>query len=211
MGQTWDRELVRRAGEVQGREARWIYNNAAKYKRYPLVVWGPNADLARDPRWGRIDESYGEDAFLTGTMSAAFVDGLQGRNPKYWRAAALLKHFLANSNEKGRYGSTSDFDARQMREYYSVPFRMAFVEGGARSYMAAYNAWNRVPMTVHPMLRDVVAGEWGVDGIVSTDAGAVSNMVTKHKYYATLKEAVAACIRIGVNQFLVETTVTVSR
>ena len=68
--------------------------------------------------------------------------------------------------------------------------------------MASYNAWNRVPMTVHPMLRDVVAREWGVDGIVSTDAGAVSNMVRKHKYYANQKEAVAACIRIGVNQFL---------
>jgi beta-glucosidase len=202
MGQTWDKELIRRAGAVQGSEARWIYNNAAKYKRFPLVVWGPNADLARDPRWGRIDESYGEDAFFVGTMSAAFADGIQGHDPKYWQAASLLKHFLANSNENGRYGSSSDFEARQMREYYSVPFRMAFVEAGARSYMAAYNAWNRVPMTVHPMLKDVVAREWGVDGIVSTDAGAVSNMVRKHKYYASPKEAVAACIKIGVNQFL---------
>jgi beta-glucosidase len=202
MGQTWDRELVRKAGAVQGAEARWIYNNAAKYTRYPLVVWGPNADLARDPRWGRIDESYGEDAFFAGTMSAAFVDGMQGHDPKYWQAASLVKHFLANSNENGRYGSSSDFDERQMREYYSASFRMAFVEGGARSYMASYNAWNRVPMTVHPMLKSVVAREWGVDGIVSTDAGAVSNMVRKHRYYASAKEAVAACIRVGVNQFL---------
>jgi beta-glucosidase len=119
MAQTWDRELVRRAGEVQGKEARWIYNNAAKYKRYPLVVWGPNADLARDPRWGRIDESYGEDAFLAGTMSAAFVDGMQGQDPKYWQAAALLKHFLANSNENGRYGSTG----RRRRAPRQVPDR----------------------------------------------------------------------------------------
>jgi beta-glucosidase len=202
MGQTWDRELVRRAGAVEGAEARFIYNNSAKYKRFPLVVWGPNADLARDPRWGRIDESYGEDAFLTGTLSAAFARGLQGDDPRYWQAASLVKHFLANSNENGRYGSSSDFDERQMREYYSASFRMAFVEGGARSYMAAYNAWNRVPMTVHPVLRDVLAREWGVDGIVSTDAGAVGNMVRKHKFFASRKEAVAACIRIGVNQFL---------
>jgi len=202
MAQTWNRDLVRRCGAVQGAEARWIYNNRAKYNRFPLVVWGPNADLARDPRWGRIDETYGEDAFLAGTMSAAFIDGMQGRDPRYWQVASLVKHFLANSNENGRYGSSSDFDERQMREYYSASFRMAFVEGGARSYMAAYNAWNRVPMTVHPMLRDVVAREWGVDGIVSTDAGAVSNMVRKHRYYKRQKEAVAGCIKIGVNQFL---------
>ena len=202
MAQTWDRELVERAGAVQGAEARWIYNNSARYKRLPLVVWGPNADLARDPRWGRIDESYGEDAFLTGRLAAAFVRGLQGPDPSYWQAASLVKHFLANSNENGRYGSSSDFDARQLREYYSAPFRIAFVEGGASSYMASYNAWNRVPMTVHPLLRDLVAREWGVDGIVSTDANAVSNMVRKHKYFASQKEAVAACIKIGVNQFL---------
>jgi beta-glucosidase len=202
MGQTWNRDLVEAAGAIQGKEARWIYNNSAKYKRFPLVVWGPNADLARDPRWGRIDESYGEDAFLTGTLAAAFIRGLQGRDPRYWQAASLVKHFMANSNENGRYGSSSDFDARQMHEYYSASFRIAFVDGGARSYMASYNAWNRVPMTIHPMLTDVVAHEWGVDGIVSTDAGAVTNMVTKHKYFASQEEAVAACIRIGVNQFL---------
>jgi beta-glucosidase len=201
MGRTWNKELIRRAGAVQGREARWIYNSE-KYDRQPLVVWGPNSDLARDPRWGRIDESYGEDAFFVGTMSVAFVQGMQGDHPRYWLTASLLKHFLANSNENGRYGSSSDFDERQMREYYSASFRMAFVEGGARSYMSAYNAWNGVPMTIHPMLQDVVAKEWGVDGIVSTDAGSVSNLVTKHKYYPNKKEAVAACIKIGVNQFL---------
>jgi beta-glucosidase len=201
MGRTWDEPLIRRAGAVQGEEARWIYNSD-KYDRRPLVVWGPNSDLARDPRWGRIDESYGEDAFFVGKMSIAFIRGMQGDDPRYWRAASLLKHFMANSNERGRYGSSSDFDERLMREYYSASFRMAFVDGGARSYMASYNAWNGVPMTVHPMLEDVLAREWGVDGIVSTDAGAVTNMVTKHKYYKTRKEAVVACIKIGVNQFL---------
>jgi beta-glucosidase len=202
MGQTWDVDLIRRAGEIQGIEARWIYNHKDKYNRAPLVVWGPNSDLARDPRWGRIDESYGEDAFFTGTMSAAFVKGMQGNDPKYWRAASLLKHFLANSNEHGRYGSSSDFDERLFHEYYSVPFRMAFLQGGASSYMASYNAWNSVPMTVHSILKTILADEWKVDGIVSTDAGAVRNMVTKHRYYPGMKEAVAACLKVGVNQFL---------
>ncbi len=204
MGRTWDADLIRKAGEVQGTEARWIYNHEEKYKRAPppLIVWGPNADLARDPRWGRIDESYGEDPYFVGTMATAFVRGMQGEDPKYWRAASLLKHFLANSNEHGRYGSSSDFDERLFREYYSVPFRMAFEDGGAKSFMASYNAWNQIPMTVNPVLRSIVAGEWGVDGIVSTDAGAVRNMVAKHRYFPDMEEAVAACIKIGVNQFL---------
>jgi beta-glucosidase len=202
MAQTWDVDLIRKAGEVQAVEARWLYNNQDKYQRRPLIVWGPNTDLARDPRWGRIDESYGEDAFFTGTMAAAFAKGMQGDDPKYWRAASLLKHFLANSNENGRYGSSSDFDQRLLREYYSVPFRMAFVEGGASSYMASYNAWNGVPMTANPILKDIVAGEWGVNGIVSTDAGAVHNMVSKHRYFPDMNQAVAACVKIGVNQFL---------
>ncbi len=202
MAQTWDAGLIHKAGEVQAVEARWLYNHQDKYQRKPLIVWGPNADMARDPRWGRIDESYGEDAFFTGTMAAAFAKGMQGDDPKYWRVASLLKHFLANSNENGRYGSSSDFDPRLLREYYSVPFRMAFLEGGASSYMASYNAWNGVPMTVNPILKEMVAGEWGVHGIVSTDAGAVHNMVTKHRYFPNIQQAVAACIKNGVNQFL---------
>jgi beta-glucosidase len=202
MAQTWDADLIRRAGEVEAVEARWLHNHQDKYQRKPLIVWGPNTDLARDPRWGRIDESYGEDPFFTGTMAAAFAKGLQGDDPKYWRVASLLKHFLANSNENGRYGSSSDFDQRLLREYYSVPFRMAFRQGGASSFMASYNAWNGVPMTVNPILKDMVAGEWGVNGIVSTDAGAVRNMVTKHRYFPNMTQAVAACVKTGVNQFL---------
>jgi beta-glucosidase len=83
-------------------------------------VWGPNADLARDPRWGHFNESYGEDPFFDGTMAAAFVRGLQGDDPKSFQVASLLKHFLANSNEHGRYGSNSDFDERLFRECYLV-------------------------------------------------------------------------------------------
>ncbi len=203
MAQTWDPDLIEKAGHVEGFEARWIAGHLQQLGRSApsLIVWGPNADLARDPRWGRIDESYGEDPFFDGTMAAAFVRGLQGDDPKTLQVASLLKHFLANSNEHGRYGSNSDFDERLFREYYSVPFRMAF-KAGARSYMASYNAWNQIPMTVNPVLRTVLAQEWGVDGIVSTDAGAVTNMVTKHNYFPGSKEAVAACIKIGVNQFL---------
>src|SRR5271166_1489552 len=98
MASTWDPALIRRAGAVQGYEARYIYQSE-KFKSNVLVVWGPNEDLARDPRWERNNESYGEDAFFTGTMTVAFIQGMQGDNPKYWQAASLMKHFLANSNE----------------------------------------------------------------------------------------------------------------
>ncbi len=202
MAETWDPELIRRAGAVQGYEARYV-TQSDKYKERALVVWGPNADLARDPRWGRNNESYGEDPFFTGTMSVALIKGMQGDDPHYWQAASLLKHFLANSNETTRGGSSSDFDERLLREYYSVPFRMGFVQGGARSFMASYNAWNHVPMTVNPILKSLAMKEWGVDGIISSDALAVQLMVGQHKYIKTQPEATVAAIKDGgINQIL---------
>jgi len=94
MGESWDPELVRQAGGVEGYEARFI-TQTKKYNRQILMLWGPQADLARDPRWGRSEEVYGEDPFFNGTMVAAFARGLEGDDPKYWQAAPLLKHFLA--------------------------------------------------------------------------------------------------------------------
>ncbi|HUV68123.1 MAG TPA: glycoside hydrolase family 3 N-terminal domain-containing protein, partial [Terracidiphilus sp.] len=140
MGESWDPDLVRRAGDVEGYEARFI-TQTAKYDRQILMLWGPQSDLARDPRWGRSEEVYGEDPFFNGTMAVAFIKGLQGDDPKYWQAAALLKHFLANSNEDHRTSSSSNFDQRLFWEYYSVPFRMGFEEGGAKGVMASYNAF----------------------------------------------------------------------
>jgi beta-glucosidase len=126
MGESWDPELVRQAGGVEGYEARFI-TQTEKYNRQVLMLWGPQADLARDPRWGRSEEVYGEDPFFNGTMVVAFTKGLQGDDPRYWQSAALLKHFLANSNEMFRTSSSSNFDQRLFWEYYSVPFRMGFL------------------------------------------------------------------------------------
>ena len=210
LGETWDPELLKEIAGIEGYEARYVFQspqyqitqgNEAR-SRGGLVIRAPNADLARDPRWGRSEESYGEDPYLTGTLAAAFVHGLQGDDPKYWLTAALLKHFLANSNEDGRGGSSSNFDARLLREYYSVPFRMGIVSGGARAYMTAYNAYNGVPMTVQPILRDITEKDWGFDGIICTDAGALTNMVTLHKYYPDLDHAAAGALHAGINQFL---------
>ena len=199
LGQTWDPALIEKAAAVEGYETRYAYG---KYHRGGLVVRAPNADLSRDPRWGRSEESYGEDPFLVGTLATAFAKGLQGTDARDWLTASLLKHFLANSNEDGRDGSSSDFDERLFHEYYSVPFRMAIEDGHANAFMASYNAWNKVPMTENPVLRDVVIKEWGFDGIICTDAGALTNMVKAHHVFKTMPEAAAAAIHAGINQFL---------
>lgn len=201
LGQTWDPALLEQAAAVEGYETRYALQSS-KYKRGGLVVRAPNADLSRDPRWGRSEESYGEDPFLTGTLAVAFVKGLQGDDPKYWLTASLMKHFLANSNEDGRGGSSSNFDERLFHEYYAVPFRMGIEEGHSDAFMTAYNAWNHIPMAANPVLKNVVMKDWGFNGIICTDAGALTNMVTEHKAFATLDEAAAAAIHAGINQFL---------
>jgi beta-glucosidase len=199
LGQTWDPDLLRQAAAEEAYETRWAYN---KFHKGGLVVRAPNADLSRDPRWGRTEESYGEDPFLVGTLAAAYTEGLQGNDPKLWTTSSLLKHFLANSNEDGRDGSSSDFDDRLFYEYYSVPFRMAIEDGHANAMMTSYNSWNKVPMGANPILHKVVMKQWGFDGIICTDAGALGNMVRASHTYATNAEAAAAAIHAGVNQFL---------
>jgi len=211
LGETWDPDLIKRAAAIEAYEARYTFNTdtqfttnfrGERHRRVGIVVRAPNTDLARDPRWGRSEESFGEDPYLTGTMAAAFARGLQGDDPKYWLSASLMKHFLANSNENGRGGSSSDFDERLLREYYSAPFRMGVLEGGSRAYMASYNAWNGIPMTVNPILKNITMREWGLDGIICTDAGALTNTVTQHKYYSDINQAAAGAIHAGINQFL---------
>jgi beta-glucosidase len=203
LGETWDPDILQKAAAVEGYEARWL-NQTAEYSRagsQSLIIRAPNADLGRDIRWGRNEECYGEDAFLNGTLTAAFVRGLQGNDPKYLLTASLMKHFLANSNENGRMRTSSDFDERLLREYYSVPFRMG-VEAGARSYMAAYNAMNGIPMTAQPILKEITVKKWGVNGIIVTDAGALDGMVRGHKYFSDLPTAAAGAVKVGINQFL---------
>ena len=200
MGESWDPDLVRQAASVEGYEARFI-SQTAKYNRQILMQWGPQSDLDRDPRWGRSEEVYGEDPFFNGTMAVAFTRGLQGDDPKYWQAAALLKHFLANENENSRNSSSSNFDERLFWEYYSVPFRMAFQEGGAKAVMASYNAWNGTPMAVNPILRSILIDKWGVD-VLSSDGGAVKLLVDPRHLFPNQEAAVVACIKAGINQFL---------
>ncbi len=201
LGETWDPGILRQAGEVEGYEARYVFQSP-KYNQGGIVIRSPNADIGRDPRWGRNEECYGEDAYFNGAMVVAFSKGLQGNDPKYWLSAALMKHFLANSNENDRDKSSSNFDERLFHEYYSMPFRMGVEEGGSRAYMAAYNAVNGVPMTINPVMQEITREQWGQDGIICTDAGAMKNLVTSHKYYPDFETAAAESIKAGIGQFL---------
>ena len=201
MGATWDPALIRRIGAIEAEETRW-YAQGNIARRKGLVVFAPNADLARDPRWGRTEESFGEDPFLTAQLSVAMVQGLQGDDPRYWKTCALMKHFLANSNEDGRDSTSSNFDERLFREYYSYPFYKGITMGGSRAFMASYNKWNGIPMAVHPCLDAVTRQEWGNNGIICTDGGAYAMLVNAHHYYPDLPAAAAGVVKAGTSQFL---------
>jgi len=201
LGETWNTELIQKVADIEATEVRF-YSQNPNLNKGGMVMRAPNADLARDPRWGRTEESYGEDAFLASRLTIAFIKGLQGDNPVYWKSASLMKHFLANSNEDGRDSTSSNFDERLFREYYSFPFYKGITEGGSRAFMASYNAWNGIPMTIHPVLKNITRDEWGNNGIICTDGGALNLLVNSHKAYPDLTQGAAAVVKATVGQFL---------
>lgn len=202
MGETWDPEIIRQSGAIEGVEARYVFQSPKYKNRGGLIMRAPNADLGRDPRWGRTEECFGEDAYFNGTMAVAMIKGLQGDDSNYWLSASLLKHFLANSNEDDRTKTSSNFDVRQYFEYYSMPFHMGFVEGGAKCFMASYNLINGVPATVHPWIEEVAVKKWGVDGVICTDAGGFTNLTGSQKYYENTTQSAAGTVIAGINQYL---------
>lgn len=190
-----------KVAEQAAEEARY-YMQTTGNKRHALVMRAPNADLARDPRWGRTEESFGEDAFLTAQLTIASVRGLQGNHPRYWKTASLMKHFLANSNEDGRDSTSSDFDTRLFHEYYAYPFYKGITEGGSRAFMAAYNSWNGIPMSIHPCLEEITRKQWGNNGIICTDGGALKLLIEAHKSFPSFAEGAAAVVKATTGQFL---------
>jgi len=201
LAEMWDPEMIQKVAGWEATESRYLAQNK-NFGISGLIVFAPNADMGRDIRWGRTEECYGEDPFLTGTLVTAFVKGLQGNNPVYWKTASLMKHFLANSNENNRVYTSSDFDDRLFREYYSYGFYKGVTEGGSQAFMAAYNKYNGIPCTVNPVLRNVTMKEWGLRGIISTDGGAFKQLITTHAFYSSLPVAAAECIKAGITMFL---------
>ncbi|MBO8480632.1 MAG: glycoside hydrolase family 3 C-terminal domain-containing protein [Bacteroidetes bacterium] len=198
IGETWDREMAHIVGDVMSYEARYYSQMTG---RNCLVLWAPNADLARDPRWGRTEESFGEDPYLVGEMVAAEVRGIQGDDPTYWRGASLMKHFLANSNEDNRYSTDSAFGEDLFRDYYSYGFWKG-AKAGAKSLMTAYNSYNGVPCMAHDFIKDVLYDEWGMDGTIVDDAGALRFMSSAHHYTKDINESIKLAMEAGLTRFI---------
>ncbi|MCF0191447.1 MAG: glycoside hydrolase family 3 C-terminal domain-containing protein [Marinilabiliaceae bacterium] len=201
LGETWDTDLMKRIGEYISYEARYLFQNDSINKG-ALVLWTPNVDLGRDPRWGRTEECYGEDPYLVGEMGAALIKGLRGEDEYYWRSSALMKHFLANSNEKKRTSTSSNFSDKLFREYYSWGFYKGVTKGGAQSFMTAYNDYNGIGCIMHPVLREIVMKEWGMNGTIITDGGAFTQFMKEHEAYRDSAVAAAACLKAGITRFL---------
>lgn len=191
---TWQPELIEEMADTIGQQM------ATLGVRQAL---SPLADTARDPRWGRVEETYGEDPYLVGTMATAFVRGLQNANPEK-PVIATLKHFIGYSaSEGGRNTEAAQIGERELREVHSVPFEMAIRTGGASGLMPSYNTVDGVPVTGSvELLHDLLRGELGFDGIVMSDLNAIAQLATKHGVASDQREALALAIRAGLDQDL---------
>ena len=161
----------------------------------------PTIDMERDPRWGRTEEAYGEDPYLTGEMAGAYIRGMQGEDPFYLRCGATLKHFYANNKETDRVKISSSIDPRNKHEYYLKPFEKAITEAHAESIMTSYNEINGVPAIVNPEVKNVVKDIWGLKGHVVCDGGDFSQTVTEHKYFDTHAKTLAYGLKAGIDCF----------
>ncbi len=194
LGSTWDPELIHRIATAISDEARVL--NTIKGKG--LTYWSPTINIARDPRWGRNEESYSEDPYLLSRMGVAFIKGMQGDHPYYFKTISTPKHFLANNEEERRHTGSSDVDMRCMFEYYLPAFRDAIIEGNAYSIMGAYNEVNHVPSNANTfLLNDLLRRKWGFQGYVVSDCGAINDMVNGHHFFDTYAEASARSILAG--------------
>ncbi len=196
MSASWDTELIGQAGRVVGKEARVLYG---RHPHGGLFRWAPTVDIERDPRWGRTEEGYGEDPFLTGKMAAAYVRGMQGDDPDHLLISSALKHFFANNVEDGRGVKSSSVDARSRNEYYYEPFRRVIEEGGATSVMTAYNKVNGVVQMLDHRVNELIRGKWGLDGHVVCDGGAMSMAANMHHATQSHAETVAKSLKAGVD------------
>lgn len=202
----WDPELLEAVSSVVSDEARARWNElgrgALQRAQFSdlLTFWSPTVNMARDPRWGRTPETYGEDPFLSGEMGAAFVRGLQGKDPRYLKAVSTPKHFSANNEEHNRFECNAVISEKQMREYYLPAFESCIRRGRAASIMSAYNAINGVPCTGNPwLLTKVLREDWGFDGYVVSDCGAVGNILEDHHYVNRPEEAAQVALQAGLD------------
>jgi beta-glucosidase-like glycosyl hydrolase len=204
MAATWDTALVYEEATAISDEARAIYNLWHQDPNFRgqikgLIYRGPVINIGRNPYWGRNEEAYGEDPFLTGRMGVAYVKGLQGNDPKYLKLASTLKHYAVNNVEQGRQSLSATVSERMLHEYWLPHFRDCIVEGQAQSVMASYNAINGVPSNINPLLlTEILKKQWGFQGFVVSDLGGVNTMVRGHMGgKMTYEDAVAKSLIAG--------------
>jgi len=211
MAATWNERLVAEIGDTVGTEGRAKYNDAiaaGKHDQYyGLTFWSPNINLFRDPRWGRGQETYGEDPVLTATLGGAYVRGLQGDDPHYLKVAACAKHFAVHSGpEATRHHFNVDVDPRDLREFYLYAFRELVREDHVAGVMSAYNAVDGKPVSINaPLLHEILRTEWGFTGYVTSDCGAIDDLIDFYRVARDNPHASALAVSAGVDTSCLDT------
>ncbi|MGD0652243.1 MAG: glycoside hydrolase family 3 C-terminal domain-containing protein [Verrucomicrobiia bacterium] len=205
MAATWDVPLIHEVADVIATEARAKHHEYARThdgdsaRYYGLTFWTPNINIFRDPRWGRGQETYGEDPFLTARLAVAFIQGLQGDDPKYIKAMACAKHFAVHSGpEPARHRFNAVPSKRDLYETYLPHFEAAVREGRVGAVMGAYNSVDGEPACSNPfLLTELLRKQWGFTGHVVSDCGAIYDIFANHKIVGTSEEAAARAVKAG--------------
>jgi beta-glucosidase len=204
MAATWDPARINEVATAISDEARAVYNLWHQQPSLPaqhkgLIYRAPVINISRNPYWGRINECFGEDPFLTGRTGVAYVEGLQGTDPKHLKLVSTLKHYAVNNVEKDRQKLSATVSERMLHEYWLPHFRDCVVEGQAQSVMASYNAINGVPSNINSaLLTEILKRQWGFQGFVVSDLGGVNTMVQGHlRGKIGYAEAVAESLKAG--------------
>jgi beta-glucosidase len=205
MAATWDTDLMHRVADAISTEARAKYNEAIRqndHSRYHgLTFWSPNINIFRDPRWVRGQETYGEDPYLTSRVAVAFIKGLQGDDPKYFKVIATAGHFAVHSGpDSSRHQAEVEVSERDLKETYLPAFRASIMEGKADSVMCASNSVDGMPACANSdLLQKYLRGEWGFQGYVVSDCGAITDIFKAHKYEPDAATASAVAVKTGTD------------
>ena len=201
---SWDEDLLLRVASAISDEARAKYHESIRRGKrgiyQGLTFWSPNVNIFRDPRWGRGHETYGEDPFLTGALGTQFVRGLQGDDEKYLKVVATAKHYAVHSGPEAlRHEFNAKVSERDLRETYLPAFRKLIIDGGAYSVMGAYNQFRDIPCCANPELYGILRNEWGFEGYVVSDCGAISDFYLYQGFAKDAAEASALAVKAGTD------------
>ena len=205
MAASWDKDLLLAEGKVIAVEGRAKYNQAQRERNtgryFGLNFWSPNINIFRDPRWGRGQETLGEDPYLTGLLATQFIRGIQGDDRRYLTAAATAKHLAVHSGpEPDRHSFNVSPSRQDLAESYLPAFRRTVTDGKVEIVMCAYNAVDGKPACANPQLEDATLRRaWGFGGHITSDCGAIDDIATGHKFRKTNVEAVAVAVKAGTD------------